>query len=331
MVVIARAGRRRRHVVTGAQSTGHFAGRNQSFRSTVGRINMLFRGSIAAMALVAAVSATGVAAQAYDVAPYPDLSGMWRRVPVPGVTGQPGYDQTKIQGRAQEAPLTAEYQAVFEASLKDLAEGGQGNDPTYNCTSPGMPRIMTVYDPMEIVVTPASTHILIEHIHDSRRIYTDGRDWPEFFEPSYRGFSIGKWSDTDGDGRYDLLEVETRGFKGPRSFDATGLPLHFDNETIIKERIYLDKTDPNLLYDEITTIDHALTRPWTVLKKFHRDQPKYPVWGEAICEEGNSHVGIGKEVYYLSADGLLMPAKKGQAPPDLRYFKTPNQNSAKSQ
>jgi hypothetical protein len=292
---------------------------------------MLFRGSIAAMALVAAVSATWVAAQAYDVAPYPDLSGMWRRVPVPGVTGQPGYDQTKIQGRAQEAPLTAEYQAVFEASLKDLAEGGQGNDPTYNCTSPGMPRIMTVYDPMEIVVTPVSTHILIEHIHDSRRIYTDGRDWPEFFEPSYRGFSIGKWSDTDGDGRYDLLEVETRGFKGPRSFDATGLPLHFDNETVIKERIYLDKTDPNLLYDEITTIDHALTRPWTVLKKYHRDQPKYPIWGEAICEEGNSHVGIGKEVYYLSADGLLMPAKKGQAPPDLRYFKTQNQNSAKSQ
>ena len=32
--------------------------------------------------------------------------------------------------------------------------------------------------PMEIVVTPATTHILIEHIHDVRRIFTDGRDWP---------------------------------------------------------------------------------------------------------------------------------------------------------
>jgi hypothetical protein len=31
-------------------------------------------------------------------------------------------------------------------------------------------------------------------------------------------------------------------------------------------------------------------------------------------------VQIGKEAYYLSADGLLMPAKKDQAPPDLRYF-----------
>jgi hypothetical protein len=297
---------------------------------------MLFRGSIAAIAFAAAVSAialsaTWVSAQAYDLKPYPDLSGQWRRVPVPGVTGQPGYDQTKIQGRAQEAPLTPEYQAIFEASLKDLAEGGQGNDPTYNCTSPGMPRIMTVYDPMEIVVTPETTHILIEHIHDSRRIYTDGRPWPSFFEPSYAGLSIGKWSDTDGDGLYDLLEVETRGFKGPRSFDATGLPLHFDNESIIKERIHLDKNDPNLLYDEITTIDHALTRPWTVLKKYHRERPQYGIFGEAICEEGNSHVGIGNEVYYLSAEGLLMPAKKGQAPPDLRYFKMQNQGAAKLQ
>jgi hypothetical protein len=30
---------------------------------------------------------------------------------------------------------------------------------------------------------------------------------------------------------------------------------------------------------------------------------------------------IGSENYFLSADGLLMPAKKNQPPPDLRYFK----------
>jgi hypothetical protein len=33
------------------------------------------------------------------------------------------------------------------------------------------------------------------------------------------------------------------------------------------------------------------------------------------------HVVVGKEEYFLSADGLLMPARKDQAPPDLRYFK----------
>jgi hypothetical protein len=39
------------------------------------------------------------------------------------------------------------------------------------------------------------------------------------------------------------------------------LPHHKDNQTIIKERIYIDKSNPDLLYDEITTIDNALTCP----------------------------------------------------------------------
>jgi len=277
----------------------------------------------APLLVICALLATGVTIEGAraDAAKYPDWKGQWLRVRVPGVAGQPGYDPTKVQGRPQQAPPTAEYQAVFEASLADQAAGGQGNDPTYNCLSPGMPRIMTVYDPMEIVVTPDTTHILIEHIHDSRRIYTDGRDWPQAFEPTFAGYSIGKWIDTDGDGRYDTLDVETRGFKGPRSFDATGIPLHKDNQTVIKERIHQDRADPNLLHDEITTIDHALTRPWTVTKKYRRQQDPRPVWNEAICAEGNNHVGIGGEVYFLSADGLLMPAKKDQPPPDLRYFK----------
>src|SRR5262245_40378634 len=40
-------------------------------------------------------------------------------------------------------------------------------------------------------------------------------------------------------------------------------PLHFDNQSIFKERFHLDKADPNILHDEITVIDHALTRPWS--------------------------------------------------------------------
>ena len=43
-------------------------------------------------------------------------------------------------------------------------------------------------------------------------------------------------------------------------------------------------------------------------------------WYEDNCAENNNHIIIGKENYFLSGDGLLMPAKKDQAPPDLRYF-----------
>jgi len=34
-------------------------------------------------------------------------------------------------------------------------------------------------------------------------------------------------------------------------------------------------------------------------------------------------IRIGEETYYRSADGRLMPTRKDQPPPDLRYFKQP--------
>ena len=190
------------------------------------------------------------------------------------------------RGSAQQAPLTPEYQAVLEASIADQAAGGPGNDPTYTCLAPGMPRVMIVYDPMEIIITPGTTHMLMGHIHDSRRIYTDGRDWAEEIEPTFQGHSIGRWIDSKFDGHYDQLLVETRAFKGPRVYDSTGLPLHQDNQTIIKERIYQDGADANLLHDELTTIDHALTRPWTVTKSYRRMQVARPAWREVDLRGG---------------------------------------------
>jgi hypothetical protein len=273
---------------------------------------MFNRSIIGSVALAAALCMIIGGAQAFDESKYPDLKGQWQR------TGAPRW------ASAREAPLTEEYRAIFEANLKDQAAGGQGSDPTFTCLAPGMPRVMNVYEPMEIVVTPYTTHLLMQHIHDSRRIFTDGRDWPQDVgqdvEPTFAGYSIGHWVDEDGNGRYDALMVETRNLKGPRSYDSTGLPLHRDNQTVIKERIYLDKADANTLYDEITVIDHALTRPWTITKKYLRNVEKYPVWRETVCAENNHHVVIGTENYFLSAEGYLMPAKKDQPPPDLRYF-----------
>ena len=123
----------------------------------------------------------------------------------------------------------------------------------------------------------------------------------------------------DGDGRSDLLEVETRYFKGPCRLEASGLPLHDDNQPIVTERIYLAKDNEDLLYNEITIIDRALTRPWMVMKKLVRD--RNVKWFEDARTENNHHVVIGKERYFINGDGLLMPVKKNQEPLDLRYFK----------
>jgi hypothetical protein len=289
---------------------------------------MLSRSSIGAIALVTALSAvlmTIDGARAFDDALYPNLKGQWLRArPPSGVKGQGPFDPDKSWGRGQQAPLTPEYQARFETSLADQAVGGPGLWTGARCLPVGMPAMMTLFRPMEIVVLPETTYIRIDHIRESRRrIYTDGRDWPEDPQPTFDGYSIGKWLDTDGDGRFDTLEVETRNLKGPRTFEPSGIPLHEDNQTIVRERIYLDKADPDLLHDDMTVIDHALTRPWTVAKKFRRDKVEHAIWPEDICPDHNGLVFIGNDMYYESAEGLLMPSKKGQEPPDLRYFSQP--------
>jgi hypothetical protein len=284
---------------------------------SVMRVRIVSAAAVSAAALLLVVSshaqtAAQDAAQ-YAPAKYPDWSGQWRR---PGA-GPNKYDPTKPPGLPQDAPLTPEYLAIFKAGLADQAAGGQGTALTYSCLPPGMPRVMAGNQGLEFVVTPKTTHVIFVNAR-SRRIYTDGRDFPKDEDPTFSGYSIGKWSDTDGDGKYDTLEVETRNLDGPRTIDNAGIPLHADNETIVKERIYRDKSNPDILHNEMTTIDHAFTHPWSVHKTYQLQ--KKPNWVENECSVGNQHVMIGKEGYYLSAEGYLMPVKKGQPPPDLRYF-----------
>jgi len=196
---------------------------------------MFARSLIGAAALAVALVTTSASAQVFDPSKYPDVMGQWKRPP--GIGNQ--WDTSKPPRRGQQAPLTPEYQAVLEANLADQALGGQGSDPTYVCIPDGMPRAMNVIFPMEIVITPKTTFIMIEYLTMLRRIFTDGRDFPKDFEPSFMGYSIGKWIDEDKDGKFDVLEVETRLLKGPRSFDQS-TPLHTDNKTIVKERIFLN-------------------------------------------------------------------------------------------
>jgi hypothetical protein len=176
------------------------------------------------------------------------------------------WEPSKPPGRGQQAPLTPEYQAMYDAAL---ARKAAGIDLT-SCLPPGMPRSMIVPEPMELIVMPDTTYIMLTYMSEFRRIYTDGRKFADDIEPAFSGFSIGTWEDTDNDGRFDTLVVETRGMKGPRTFDESGIPLHKDNETVVKERIYLDKRDPNLIHTEITTINPTLNRPWSVTKSTPR-------------------------------------------------------------
>jgi len=246
---------------------------------------------------------------------YPDIAGAWAR---PGRGGNTAaWDPSKPTER-QDAPLTAEYRAVYEASLTNRAAGGQEYNPAINCLPAGMPRIMVAYDPLEIIVTADITYIRSDHLPEMIRVYTDGRDWPQTIPPAFGGYSIGRWAGAGADGEFQGLEIESRGMKGPRALDVNGLPLHRDNQTIVKQRLFLDPADRNVLRAEITVIDHAYTRPWTVLRSYRRLAD--PMWVENDCAAENHYAVIGNETYFISADGHLMPTKKNQPAPALRDF-----------
>src|SRR5207237_7253311 len=140
-------------------------------------------GAIAGLAVVTMAAVAG--AQAQDLSKYPDWSGQWKRPA--GVGG--GWDASKPPGRGQQAPLTPEYQAIFEARLADRDAGGLGGDPTGLCLPHAMPRMMIAIFPVEFIITPKITYYLTDYT-TPRRSFTDRRDWPTAITPSYNDNSI---------------------------------------------------------------------------------------------------------------------------------------------
>src|SRR2546428_14161427 len=130
---------------------------------------MSCRSSICAVALATALLATPTAAQVVDFGKYPNFKSQWFR------TGNPN----NWRALAGPAPLTPEYQKIWEDIHADLKSGGPGNWPSTFWIPAGLPAMMSFFDPAEIIVMPEITYILISHNDDSnRRIYTDRRSLP---------------------------------------------------------------------------------------------------------------------------------------------------------
>jgi hypothetical protein len=88
-----------------------------------------FRAIATVTVAVAALTLTIGAARALDESKYPNFSSQWIRV------GGVQWDPSKPQGLKQEAPLTPEYQAIYNKSLAEQAAGGHAT----MCASPAEP------------------------------------------------------------------------------------------------------------------------------------------------------------------------------------------------
>ena len=203
-------------------------------------------------------------AQGYVPKPYVpasrrDFTGIWEN------RGGIGWQQGIPPGAKQNPPLTPEYRKIFERHIANAAAGHPTGDPTAGCLPQGMPRIMTMTYPMEIMMNERQVNIFAEWNGQTRRIFTDGRPLPpdDEVEVTFNGTSVGHWEG-------DVLVATTVGMRPETNLESSGLP-HSDALTV-KERLWLESD--TVLKDEITLVDaKAFTKPWTVTKAYHRAAP----------------------------------------------------------
>ena len=108
-----------------------------------------------------------------------------------------------------------------EAQVAENQRNLHKNDPMVACMPPGVPRVdlggsRGMPHPMKIVQTPALVVMLDETSTNQtfRQVFLDGRRFPTDLQPTWLGYSIGRWEG-------DTLVVETTGFNG-RAWVDTG-------------------------------------------------------------------------------------------------------------
>ena len=252
---------------------------------------------------------------------YPDWKGQWSRYLVPGVGGQGAFDQTKFWGRGQQAPLTPEYQKVLEDSMADQADGGwaiiRRPCARWHAANDATP------EAQEYIITPETTYIMVGGaVFHVRPIFTMAASFPAKSSQPIRDSSAGGWmrmatADTA------CWRLRPAAISRARALTIIPACLRISITSRFSRRGSISTRRPGLLHDEVTAIDHALTRPWSVDRRYIHNPDPRAQWPEVFCIESNVNVVVGKENYTRSADGYLMPTRKDQAPPDLRYFKQP--------
>lgn len=186
----------------------------------------------------------------------PDLSGIWapiRNRPLDeSLVGQanatgPFWDfGSVVPGGLPYLPWAA------EVRNKRFADHSKDN-PDVNCMPLGILQMNTHFFPRRFMQTPGYLAILHERDLEYRQIFTDGRPLPEDPQPSWNGYSSGKWVG-------DALVVETIGFRDGLWADYDGSPL--TTAAKITERFH--RINYGSLEIEMTVDDpKAYSKPWT--------------------------------------------------------------------
>ena len=197
----------------------------------------------------------------------PDLSGIWGlscpvgNAPVGDFAGQPTvYCATEIAvprmfGNIGEATKDGvPYQPWAAELVKTTRANNRPNDPLSHCLPTGIVRLHTFPLFRKVIQFPGLLVILNELNATYRQIFTDGRPLPVDPNPSWNGYSTGKWEG-------DTLVVQTNGFRDGLWLDTADSPL--TDAARITERFR--RVSYGTLQIDLTIDDpKAYTKPWTI-------------------------------------------------------------------
>jgi hypothetical protein len=175
----------------------------------------------------------------------PDLSGIWQ-APTPRLLQNLAADL-----KPEDVPM----QPWAAAITKERMSGAHASEESdANCLPQGVPKINVTPVPFKIVQNPDEVIILYEAFGLYRQVFLDGRELPKDPNPSWMGYSVGKWEK-------DTLVIKTSGFNGKTWLDQAGHPQ--TEESLVTERF--SRPDFGHLKIEVTINDpKAYTKPWTI-------------------------------------------------------------------
>jgi hypothetical protein len=187
----------------------------------------------------------------------PDLSGVWH--PVPSTKAE---WESVLGAHGLELQIDLDLSSKYAINL--LADFKPGEEPLRRAPGPPpkaenecLPDSLPFANyiaPFKIVQAPEQLVFMYESKSPARQVFLDGRPLPKDPQPSWMGYSVGKWSG-------DALTVESIGFRGDASLDGMGHPR--SESARITER-YRRRDFGHM--DLETTVDDPFnyTRPFTV-------------------------------------------------------------------
>jgi hypothetical protein len=187
----------------------------------------------------------------------PDLSGIWAAEC--GIAGRDAcFTQSLFFDLAKDLKPDDVRMTAWAASIQAQRENRNHVDDPYGyCLPPGTPRINFGGGPFKILQTPTVAAILYETQSGMtfRQVFSDGRPLPSPAEPTWLGYSIGRW---DG----ETFVVETAGFKDNGWLDARKAHPHSDALHVIERfrRVDMGHMDLQITIDDLK----AYAKPWTI-------------------------------------------------------------------